>query len=73
MPIDHELLATLRAAAAARGLCWSIGTTRLADFECRIWPRKQEMRTPVIIVGGTSWDDAIQKALTRLGDQVPRP
>ena len=71
MSIDHELLARLRAAAAARGFCWSIGQTRLADFECRIWPRKQQMRRPVIIVGGTSWDDAIQQALARLGDQVP--
>lgn len=73
MPIDHTLLASLRAAAAARGFCWSIGTTRLADFECRIWPWKQEMRGPVIIVGGRDWDDAIRQALLRLGDQVPHP
>jgi hypothetical protein len=65
-----QFLETLAATCADRGLCWSIGTTRIAEHECRVWPRKKSndptWKGPVMIVEGQDFADAIRKMLDRI-------
>ena len=54
-----------------RGFCWSVGRTRLAAKECRIWPKSITAKGPVLITNGKDWEEAIGQALERLGNQKP--
>ena len=66
-----EFLHRIKNDMAARGFCWSLGSTRLAEHEFRIWPRQQKFSKPVIIASGEGFVEAMESGLRKLGDAVP--
>jgi hypothetical protein len=60
------MIRELDRACKPRNLCWSIGRTRIAQNECRVWPRDQTKTKPVIIEDGPSFEASVHKALTRV-------
>ena len=65
----QEAIEKLMAVCKEKNLCWSIGFTRLADYECRIWRRKQSESNAVILTAGKDFQESIDKALSRLSQQ----
>lgn len=50
--------------------CWSVGKSRFSGrlFECRIFPRNQNFRSPVIIKLGHTIQEAIDQAVREVKD-----
>lgn len=47
---------------------WSIGSSQHTKFECRIYEKRisRHKKRVVVIEGGVSFEDAIEKALKRI-------
>jgi hypothetical protein len=59
-------LRELDEACEAREFCWSIGRTRIARHECRVWPRDQTKTRPIVIKDGLSFEVSIRSALVTI-------
>lgn len=54
-----------------RGFCWSVGFSRIG-YECRIWPASPHYNHPIVIMPAPLLLEAIERAISRIGDQKPQ-
>jgi hypothetical protein len=59
-------LAELRDVCSAADLCWTVGRTRLAEHECRAFPRDQTRKGPVVIEDGATFAEAVRKVTAKV-------